>query len=134
MQLLGRARSVGWRIAVRGTDSARLEQLDEALWLGPEESFLAHGLEGGAQDAWQPILLTQSAQSSNAPQCVMSIDGAEVSVGELPGLERACILFDGHDEHALTQARAQWRALTDAGAKAQYWSEASGRWEKRAEN
>ena len=35
---------------------------------------------------------------------------------------------------ALDAARGQWRALTGAGCKAQYWSEESGRWEKKAES
>jgi DNA polymerase-3 subunit chi len=48
-------------------------------------------------------------------------------------LERVCILFDGNDGRAVEGARAQWRALTGAGCAAQYWSEASGRWEKKAE-
>ncbi|MCW8843703.1 MAG: DNA polymerase III subunit chi, partial [Rhodobacteraceae bacterium] len=29
--------------------------------------------------------------------------------------------------------RGQWKSLTDAGCAAQYWSEESGRWEKKAE-
>ena len=52
---------------------------------------------------------------------------------EVNRLERVCILFDGHDGMALDAARGQWRALTGAGCKAQYWSEESGRWEKKAE-
>ena len=56
--LLDKARQAGWRIAVRGVDRARLEWLDERLWLGPEDGFLPHGLEGGPHDAAQPILLT----------------------------------------------------------------------------
>lgn len=63
----------------------------------------------------------------------MSVDGAEVSAEEVAALERVCILFDGNDEQAVQQAREQWKTLTDAGCSAQYWSEESGRWEKRAE-
>jgi DNA polymerase-3 subunit chi len=48
-------------------------------------------------------------------------------------LERVCILFDGNATASLDAARVQWKALTDAGCSAQYWSEASGRWEKKAE-
>ena len=40
---------------------------------------------------------------------------------------------DGNDPAALDIARGQWKALTDAGCAAQYWSEESGRWEKKAE-
>jgi len=31
-------------------------------------------------------------------------------------------------------ARAQWRSLTGAGIAAEYWSEESGRWQKKAES
>ena len=52
---------------------------------------------------------------------------------EVQALERVCVIFDGNDPAALDIARGQWKALTDAGCAAQYWSEESGRWEKKAE-
>lgn len=131
--LLDRARQAGWRVAVRGTDAGRMAWLDEKLWLGPEEGFLPHGLAGGPHDAEQPILLTAGPEAGNAPDCVMAVDGAEVLAAEVDALERVCILFDGNDHDALTRARGQWKALKDAGCKAQYWSEESGRWEMKAE-
>lgn len=131
--LLGKAREAGWRVAVRGTAPDRLSWLDEKLWLGAEEDFLPHGLAGGPHDARQPILLTAAPETPNDPQCLMAIDGADVLPAEVQALERACILFDGNDEAALQHARTQWKALTDAGCSAQYWSEESGRWEKKAE-
>ena len=138
-RLLGRARGAGWRVAVRGRDRSRLEQLDRALWeVAGDDAFLPHGLAGGAHDADQPILLlTDEAGASaaaNAPQCLMCIDAAGVDPGEVRALERVCILFDGHDTGALEAARAQWKALSGAGCAAQYWSEESGRWEKKAES
>jgi DNA polymerase-3 subunit chi len=118
-------------VAVRSPDAARLEALDAALWLGPKEGFLPHGLAGGARDADQPILLTTGA-AANAPDVLMALDGTEVAAEEVRGLTRTCILFDGRDGVALERARAQWRALTAAGVPARYWSEASGRWEEKA--
>ena len=132
--LLGKSRQAGWRVLVRGKSEAMLERLDELLWLGPEETFLAHGIAGGAQDADQPILLSTGPEISNAAACVMSIEGAEVTPEEVDSLERVCILFDGGDDGAVTHARGQWKALTGAGCAAQYWSEESGRWEMKAES
>ena len=63
----------------------------------------------------------------------MSVHGAQISAAEVVALARVCVLFDGNDDAALERARGQWKALKDAGASAQYWSEASGRWEKKAE-
>ena len=130
--LLGKAMEAGWRVAVRGPDLARLAWLDEKLWLGPEDGFLPHGLAGSDHDAEQPVLLTSGA-ATNGATCVMTIDGAEITAAEVDALDRVCILFDGNDPEALTVARGQWKTLKDAGASAQYWSEESGRWEKKAE-
>lgn len=132
-QLLERALLQGWRVAVRGRDEGRMGWLDQKLWLGREEGFLPHGLAGGPHEAAQPILLTTHESAANDPQCVMAIDGAEVSPQEVMALERVCVLFDGNDGEALAKARTQWKALTDEGCAAQYWSEESGRWEKKAE-
>ena len=131
--LLTKSLDNGWRVAVRGPDVGELESLDRALWLGPEDGFLPHGMAGGPLDADQPVLLTTGAEAANAPHCVMSVFGAEVSAEEVGALERVCILFDGNDDAAVSRAREQWKALKEAGAAAQYWSEESGRWEKKAE-
>lgn len=132
--LLEKSLGRGWRVAVRGTDPQRMDWLDQKLWLGPEDGFLPHGLAGGPQDADQPVLLTTGMDVANDPGCLMSIDGAEVAADEVKTLDRVCVLFDGQDDAALQRARDQWRALTGAGCKAQYWSEDSGRWEKKAES
>lgn len=133
-QLLDKARGAGWRVLVRGTDEARMEWLDEKLWLGLEESFLPHGRAGGAHDARQPVLLSTGAHPpANSAGCVMAVDGAEVTSEEVNASDRVCILFDGNDEAAVSHARLQWKSLTEAGCTAQYWSEESGRWEKKAE-
>ena len=131
--LLERALCAGWRVAVRGSDAARLDWLDARLWAVPGESFLPHGRAGGPHDALQPVLLTTGAERPNGAVCVMAVDGAEVTAEEVQALERVCILFDGLDEAAKQRARAQWRTLTGAGCAAQYWAEDSGRWVKKAE-
>ncbi|MBO9464394.1 DNA polymerase III subunit chi [Tropicibacter sp. R15_0] len=131
--LLGKALGAGWKVAVRGTDPGRMDWLDQKLWLGREDGFLPHGQIGGAHDALQPVLLTCGPESPNDPSCLMSVDGAAVTADEVQDLERVCILFDGHDQEAVQHARTQWKSLTGAGCSAQYWSEESGRWEKKAE-
>ncbi|MEL7213325.1 MAG: DNA polymerase III subunit chi [Pseudomonadota bacterium] len=131
--LLEKCLGAGWRVAVRGTDAARLDWLDAKLWLAGDGSFLPHGRAGGPHDADQPILLTDQLDAPNNPACVMCVDGADISKDEVAALERMCILFDGNDENALQDARVQWKALTDQGCSAQYWSQETGRWEKKAE-
>jgi DNA polymerase III subunit chi len=129
-----RALGQGWRVMVRGTDRAALEQLDAALWLkGGDESFLPHGLDGGPQDADQPVLLGLDAPANGAKVLAL-VDGAEASDAEIAAMERVWVLFDGNDPDRLQAARGQWKAMTTAGHAAQYWSEESGRWEKKAES
>ena len=130
--LIERSLAAGWRVAVRLRETARAEWLDQKLWLGAEDGFLAHGLAGGPHDALQPVLLTTGAVPEGV-QCLMALDGAEVTAAEGAALERACVIFDGNDEASVAAARAQWKALTAAGLAAQYWSEESGRWQKKAE-
>lgn len=134
--LLEKAVGAGMKCVVRGTEATDLEALDLAIWTARDDSFLPHGVAGGDHDAAQPILLTKGAQASypNNANCLMSVHGAEVTADEATALTRACILFDGNDGAALQHAREQWRSLTGAGVTAQYWSEESGRWEKKAEH
>ena len=128
--LLDKARGQGWRVLVRGTDPALLTQLDAALWLGPVDHFLPHGLAGGPHDADQPVLLGDLPATDFA--CVMAVGGAAVTAEEAVQLARACILFDSAED-AKGQARLQWKTLTDAGIAAQYWAQEDGRWVKKAE-
>ncbi len=132
LALVNRALAQGWRVMVRGTDLAALEQLDTQFWLNPEDGFLPHGLQGGPQDADQPVLIGQGA-AVNGAQALALIDGAAATADELAAMDRVWVLFDGADDTRLQAARAQWRALSTAGVAAQYWSEDGDRWEKKAE-
>jgi DNA polymerase-3 subunit chi len=130
--LLDKSLPNGWRVMIRGTDPAALERLDHRLWTEPAEGFLPHGVQGGATDADQPVLLGQGA-IANGAQVLLLIDGAETTPEEVAMLERVCVLFEGGDPERLFHARQQWKRLTDAGVAAQYWSEETGRWVKKAE-
>lgn len=131
-RLLTRAVEAGLRVEVRGRTPERLDWLDQKLWLGDEAGFLPHGVAGGPHDALQPVLLTTSETPGADTTCLMSVDGAPVGGGEAAGLDRTFILFDGADPDALVHARGQWKALKAEGADAEYWSEESGRWERKA--
>lgn len=130
--LLDRALAQGWRVMIRATDPATLERLDARLWMHPEDGFLPHGMEGGPQDADQPVLLGQGA-AVNGARGVILLEGAETTAQEIDRMDRIWILFDGNEPGQLAQARSEWKRLTDAGHAAQYWSEETGRWEKKAE-
>lgn len=128
--LIGKAFEAGLGVALRGAGQPRMEALDRQLWHG--EGFLPHGLAGGPHDADQPALLYWDDRPApdlpNRPGCLIALDATPVSAEEAQALERLCIVFDGLDPQAVEAARAQWRALTQAGIAAEYWSRASGRW------
>ncbi|MDO8885037.1 MAG: DNA polymerase III subunit chi [Pseudotabrizicola sp.] len=130
--LISRAMAQGWRLMIRGTQEAELNRLDARLWATPEVSFLPHGREGGPHDRRQPLLIG-TGPATNGAQGIILIDGAEVEQSEAERMERVWILFDADNPDRLTHARGQWKRLTDAGLPAQYWSEESGKWEKKAE-
>ena len=54
-------------------------------------------------------------------------------VGDISGLTRAVILFDGNDAEAVEQARAGWKRFRAAGHEVSYFQQdESGRWQNRA--
>jgi DNA polymerase III subunit chi len=132
--LCTRALGAGWRVAIRGREGEMLARLDLSLWTDSRESFLPHGLAGGPHDADQPVLLTTGLAAPNGAQAVMAVDRAPVTPQEVAGLERLWLLFDGSDEAAVAQARSDWKAMVAAGVTAEYWSDDSGKWTKKAES
>ena len=131
--LLGKSLAAGWTVLLRATGPERVAQIDELLWLRPEEGFLPHGLAGGGSESDHPVLITDADTPSDRA-AVVSVDGAPITEAEVAVAERAMVVFDGRDPAAVEQARDQWRSLTKAGCSAQYWSQESGKWEMKAES
>lgn len=125
LAILPRALQAQWRVLIRA-DAPVLADLDEKLWGGAGETFLPHGLAGGAHDADQPILL------GNVPSAdfdaLALVGAAPCDMAEAQRLHRVWVLFDGNSAPELTAARALWRHVAEAGLHAQYWSEQSGTW------
>ncbi len=132
-EILEKSLQRGWKVAVKATARARLDMLDAQLWTYREDSFLPHGKETDANAALQPILLTNSGLS-NHPQILILVDGARLELASIGHFERVCILFDGNDPERLAEARADWKAISAAGAKAIYWAQEGGKWVKKAES
>ena len=133
-KIIAKARAAGWRVLVRGTTEARLDWLDQQLWTQTEDGFLPHGRAGGKFDADQPVLLTNSNETPNGAACLIAIDRAAITAADVAGFERICLMFNGNNSEALEDARAQWKSLSDQGFDAQYWSQESGTWAKKADN
>ena len=131
MMLAPKALAQGWRVMLRAADQAALQRLDRQLWLGPEDAFLPHGLEGGPHDADQPLLLGSGA-AVNGANAVMLIGALPVDQEEAARMDRVWLLFEDGDAAQIESARREWKAVTAAGLAAQYWNDDSGKWEKKA--
>lgn len=132
--LLEKTLQRGWRAVVRAGGPERAEALNAHLWTYRDDAFLPHGGPQDGSVARQPIYLTAGEETPNAPQILFLVDGAEGSVETFARFERVILMFDGHDEQAVAQARSDWKAVSDAGLKAVYWAQdEAGRWVKKAE-
>jgi DNA polymerase-3 subunit chi len=123
--------SRGWRVVLQFSGEAMRDQLDALLWTWRETSFLPHGIDGTAHDARQPVLLTVGTDNANDAQIRFLCGGAAVE--DIAGYERVVVMFDGHDNAQLEQARSQWRSFAGPGNQITYWQQSgSGGWERKA--
>lgn len=121
----------GWRVVVQAGSEERAEALAAQLWSFDEESFLPHGTKADGFPDLQPIWLTAEDNNPNNANVRIFLDGAEV--GNIGGLTRAVIMFDGNDQEAVENARSQWTEFRNAGHDVSYWQQDDqGRWQNRA--
>lgn len=130
-QLLEKTLERGWRAIVEVGSRERAEALDAHLWTYRDDSFLAHGLDGEAeQDALQPVLLTTGTGNANGATVRFFVDRAVPQTTD--GYDRIVYMFSGHDPDAVAEARDAWRRLREGNAVT-YWQQGpDGRWAKRA--
>lgn len=129
--LLERTLERGWRAVVQCGSEERLEALDTWLWTYRDDSFLPHGTSRDGSGSMQPIFLSTGDDNPNGACVRFLVEGAVIS--DFSGYERVVHIFDGHDETAVEQARAEWKRARAAGCEVTYWQQAdNGRWEKRA--
>lgn len=121
----------GWRVVVQAGSDERAEALAAMLWSFDDDSFLPHGTKADGYADLQPVWFTALHENPNAANVRFYVDGA--AVGEIDGLVRAVILFDGNDADALDRARAGWKRFRAAGHEVSYWQQdEQGRWQNRA--
>lgn len=124
-----------WSVTLRTASPERAAALGRHLWTYSDESFLPHGGPEDGDGARQPIYITAGPETPNAPDVLILCDGAAADPAEMARYVRALLIFDGHDEDAVREARAAWKATTQAGLKAIYWAQTeSGGWAKKAES
>jgi DNA polymerase-3 subunit chi len=130
-KLLNTSLERGWRVVVQAGSEERSEEIAAQLWALEEESFLPHGTKADGFPDLQPIWITAVEENPNNANIRFFVDGAPV--GDIAGLTRAVILFDGNDAEAVEAARAGWKRFKSAGHEVSYWQQdEQGRWQNRA--
>jgi DNA polymerase III subunit chi len=129
--LVERTLERGWRAVVQAGSEERVEALDTLLWIYREESFLAHGTARDGQPGAHPIYLTSGGDNPNEAQIRFLVDGAKLE--DAAPYDRVVYVFDGHDEDAVSQARAEWQKAKEQGFSVSYWQQnLQGRWQQKA--
>jgi len=130
-KLLGMSLERGWRVVVQAGTEERAEALATQLWGFDDDSFLPHGNKADGFPDLQPVWLTGEDENPNNANIRFYVDGA--AVGEIGGLTRAVIMFDGNDKEAVDAAREGWKRFKAAGHEVSYWQQdEQGRWQNRA--
>ena len=131
-ELLAKSLERGWKVLVRAGSAARVGALDDMLWTYDDMAFLPHGTKAMDHAAAQPVYLTDGSENPNGASILMLVDGARVDCGEVDGFDRVCLIFNGNEAEAKDAARADWKAVTEAGLTAVYWAQEDGRWVEKA--
>ncbi len=111
----------GQRAVVRAGSEERVEALTSWLWTYDDRSFLAHGSAKDGHAEHQPVWLTERDEAPNGAQVLFLTDGARSA--RLDDYDLCAVLFDGKDEAALEDARAQWRVLKEGEHELTYWQQ-----------
>ena len=130
-KLLAASLERGWRVVVQTGSEERAEALSAMLWTWRDDAFLPHGTKADGYSQLQPVWLTAADDNPNAATVRFFVDGA--SVGEIAGLTRAVVIFDGADEEAMARARTDWKKFKASGHAVSYWQQdETGRWLDKA--
>ncbi len=108
-KILERAVSADWLVELRIGTEANVESISDAIWKGPDDSFLPHCLEDNDKLYDYPIVLSKSPLSE-LRDCLIVIEQAELQNNEVEKFKRVCLLFDSKNEVELTKARASWKS------------------------
>jgi len=129
-KILERALSAEWSVELRIGMERDEETISDAIWKGPDESFLPNCLEDSDKLQDHPIVLSKSSLSE-VRDCLIVIDQVNLKENEVKKFKRVCLLFDAKNEVELTNARKTWKSLSNAGVNTVYWAEDQGTWKRK---
>ena len=129
-KILERALSAEWSVELRIGIERDEETISDAIWKGPDESFLPNCLEDSDKLQDYPIVLSKSSLSE-VRDCLIVMDQVNLKENEVKKFKRVCLLFDAKNEVELTNARKTWKSLSNAGVNTVYWAEDQGTWKRK---
>lgn len=119
--------ALGQRLLVVSADADQRQEIANALWNGPPESFLANGEASAPGKERQPILLSPECEAHNGASHIIFADGL---FRDCVGFERTFLLFD---EAGKPDARRVWRSLDDReDLERSFYRQDGGKWVKLA--
>ena len=129
--LLERSLDRGWKVVVEAGNEERVASLNAHLWTYKEDGFLPHGAATDAHPEEQPVYLSTDAANPNAANVRFHVDGSLPANTE--GYTRVVMMFDGHNNTEVSDARTAWKRLKGEGHDLTYWQQNQDRrWEKKA--
>ena len=129
--LLERSLERGWKVVVESGNEERITALNAHLWTYRDDGFLPHGAAGDAHPEEQPVYLSADATNPNQANVRFYVDGSKPTKTE--GYTRIVLMFDGHNNTEVADARLEWKRLKAEGHDLTYWQQNQDRrWEKKA--
>lgn len=129
--ILSKALERGHKIIVKMGNAGEVEQMNDHLWSYDANSFLPHGSKKNGSSEFQPIYLTDIDENPNSADVLILCSGATSdTIGDF---DLCCEMLNGHDQEAVSAARARWKAYKDKGYDVTYWQQNErGGWDKKA--
>lgn len=129
--LLSKALERGHRIILKMANMTQVAQMNDHLWTFDAQAFLPHGAEQNGDSSKQPVYLTDGDENPNEADVLILCAGAESEA--IGGFTLCCEMLDGHDQGAVSAARARWKVYKDKGYEVTYWQQNErGGWDKKA--
>lgn len=105
-QLAEKVVKMGNAVFVKTRDAAETRYMDELMWTFSDSSFLAHAIQGDAEDSSAPVIIGHHAASANA---YLLINLSDERPENALHFERIAEVIDA-EPHTLHQGRVRYSA------------------------
>lgn len=129
-RLMEKTLASGMHAVVKVSSEQQMDKLNDILWTYRPDSFLPHGAMNDPYPEQQPVYLTLRDENPNGAQLLVIADGS--TVADPSAYTKILDMFDGHDETAVTAARARWKTYKESSHALRYFQQQKGGgWEQK---